>query len=68
MSYAQTDSLTNLINQYPDKLNKQLLDKYQGLEKGVTKSTEKYLIKLQKQENKLYKKINKVDSAKAKEL
>jgi hypothetical protein len=51
----------------PDKAIASLTKKYQNLDKQIEKETENYIVKLEKQEAKLQKKLHTKDSTKAKE-
>lgn len=57
-STALTDKLVNLPTRFIDKVNKNA----SKAEEQLTHKTEKYLAKLQKQENRLKKKLAKIDS------
>jgi hypothetical protein len=58
------DQLASLPGKYYDKLS----EKLNGIDKQLDKKTESYLLKIKKQELKLYHKLWQKDSAKAKEL
>jgi hypothetical protein len=60
----QQDRLSSLPGKYCDKINK----KIEGIQQQLDKKTTKYLHRLARQEQKLYSKLYKKDSAKAKEI
>lgn len=63
-SLDKLDRLINFPTSYIEKLQRKSAD----LENKLIDNTEKYLIKLSRHEQKLYRKLRKIDSAKAEEL
>ena len=59
-----TNNLSNLDTKIVEKINK----KYQNTEDRITKQTSKWLLKTQKQEEKLKRKLAKTDSLKAEQI
>jgi len=67
--YGQSvDSVTNKLTGFPSKLFGRIQSRTANLNQQLTGQTEKYLQRLAKREERLKKKLNKVDSTAAKEL
>jgi hypothetical protein len=66
--YGQDSTDLNKVSELPASYYDNLTKKFDGLEGQVTSKTKKYLKKIEREENKMYKKLWKTDSTKAKEL
>ena len=62
----QTDSLANSLKALPSKYYSQVDNKINSINKKLTAKSEKYLKKLQRQENRIHKRLLKIDSTSAK--
>lgn len=62
------DSITNAVVNIPGKYISSVDDKIQDLDKQLTRQTGKYLNRLSRQEQKLKKQLEKIDSSKAAEV
>ncbi|HTN08700.1 hypothetical protein [Agriterribacter sp.] len=65
--YAQ-DSISNSVVQIPGKYISSVDKKVEGLDKQLTRQSDKYLNSLSKQEKKIFRKLKKLDSSRAKEI
>lgn len=67
--YAQdTLNLAGKVSSFPSRFFDKIQHKCADLDNGLTSQTEKYLQKLEKQENNLRRKLAKIDKAKAQQL
>lgn len=66
--YGQDSTVINKVTDLPASYYDNLTKKYDGLEGQLTSKTKKYLKKIEREESKMYKKLWKKDSVKAKAL
>lgn len=66
--YGQDSTAINKVAELPSSYYDNLTKKFDGLEDQLTSKTKKYLKRIEREEGKMYKKLWKTDSTKAKEL